>query len=183
MKKIVLIYGLIAGAIVSVMMMITMPFYESGALKFDRGEILGYSTMVVALSLTFFGIKSYRDNQLQGNITFGKGLRVGLLITVIASLAYAISWEITYNAIMKGDFIQMMADKSMEKLKSEGVSEAKIAEAKKQMADFALMYKNPFIRFTFTFVEIAWVGVLISLLSAALLRKKRVTTPSQATNN
>ena len=81
MKKIVLIYGLIAGVIVGAMMMITMPLYESGTLKFDNGEWLGYTTMVIALSMVFFGVKSYRDNHLGGSITFGNALKVGLLIT------------------------------------------------------------------------------------------------------
>jgi hypothetical protein len=54
MKKIILVYGLIAGVIVGAMLLITMPLYESGTLKLDNGEWLGYTTMVVALSLVFF---------------------------------------------------------------------------------------------------------------------------------
>ena len=171
MKKIVITYGLIAGAVVGAMIIITMPLYESGALKMDSGELLGYTTMVIALSLIFFGIKSYRDNQLGGAITFGNGLKVGLLITLIAALVYATSWEITYRN-MKGDFLKMMNEKSVEKMKAEGASEASLAESKKTMDGFAEMYKNPIIRFAITIMEIAPVGILISLLSAALLRKK-----------
>src|SRR4051812_21595851 len=99
MKKIVIIYGLIAGAIVGTMLIITMPLYESGTLNFDNGELLGYTTMVVALSMVFFGVKSYRDNYSGGTITFGQGAKVGLLITLIASLIYAMSWEVSYNTM------------------------------------------------------------------------------------
>jgi leucyl-tRNA synthetase len=173
MRKIVLTYGLISGTIVSAMMMITMPLYESGALKIDRGEIIGYTTMVVALSLIFFGIKSFRDNHLKGSITFGKATTVGLLITLIASLMYATSWEITIKT-MKGDFVKQMTEKAIEKAKQNGDDEKAIANIQKQMDDFAAMYKNPFIRFSITVMEIAPVGILISLLSAAILRRKEL---------
>ena len=171
MKKIVLIYGLIAGVIVGAMMMISMPLYESGTLKLENGEWLGYTTMVIALSMVFFGMKSYRDNHLGGSITFGNALKVGLLITLIAALIYAFSWEIT-RLNMKGDFMTLYGEKQIEKMKIEGATEAALIEAKEKMDDFGLMYKNPFIRFGITLMEIAPVGILISLLSAGLLRKK-----------
>jgi hypothetical protein len=171
MKKIILVYGLIAGVIVGAMLLITMPLYESGTLKLDNGEWLGYTTMVVALSLVFFGVKSYRDNHLNGSITFWIGLKTGLLITAVASVIYVLSWEITYNT-MKGDFTKQMSEKYLERLKKEGVTEAALTEAKNKMADFGAMYRNPFFRMAITFTEIAPVGIIISLLTAALLRKK-----------
>lgn len=171
MKKIVLIYGLIAGAIVGGMLLITMPLYESGTLKIENGEWLGYTTMVVALSLVFFGVKSYRDNHLGGVIKFGNALTVGLLITLISSLMYAVSWEVTYHN-MKGDFMKQYSEKQLEKMKAKGASEAEIVASGKKMAELGEMYKNPIIRFAMTLMEIAPVGILISLLSAALLKKK-----------
>jgi len=177
MRKIVLTYGMIAGAIVSAMMMITMPLYESGTLKIDRGEIIGYTTMVIALSLIFFGIKSVRDSHLKGSITFGKAVTIGLLITLIASLMYATSWEITLKT-MKGDFVKQMTEKAIEKAKQNGDDEKAIANVQKQMDGFAAMYKNPFIRFSITMMEIAPVGILISLLSAAILRRKEFLPPT-----
>jgi hypothetical protein len=171
MKKIILVYGLIAGAIVGAMLLITMPLYESETLNFENGEWLGYTTMVIALSLVFFGIKGYRDNHSGGNITFWSGLKVGLLITLVASLIYALSWEVTYNT-MKGDFIKQMGEKSIEKMKKEGASEASIEVARKKMDDFGVLYRNPLFRFAITLTEIAPVGIVISLLSAGLLRRK-----------
>jgi hypothetical protein len=175
MKKIILVYGLIAGAIVGAMLLITMPLFESGTLKTENGHLLGYTTMVVALSLVFFGIKSFRDNYSNGTITFWSGLKIGLLITLVASVIYALSWEISYHT-MKGYLLKMMNDKSIEKMKKEGASKASLAEAQKQMDDFALMYKNPLFRFPITMLEIAPVGLVISLLSAGLLRRKEFLT-------
>ena len=153
MKRIILTYGIIAGAIVGTMLLITMPLYENGTLHFENGEWLGYTTMVIALSLVFFGIKSYRDNHAYGSISFWNGLKVGLLITLMASVIYALSWEISHNT-MKGDFIKLMSEKSIEKMKKEGASEASLVEQKKKMDDFAVIYKNPIFRFAITLMEI-----------------------------
>jgi len=170
MKRIVMIYGLIAGSIVGAMLIITMPLYKSGVLKLDNGELLGYTTMVIALSLVFFGVKSYRDGHLGGSISFGNALFMGLLITLVASIIYALSWEISYNT-MKGDFIKQMSDSYLEKMMSDGATEAELNETRQEMEEYGIMYKNPVFRFAFTLMEIAPVGIIISLISAGLLRR------------
>jgi len=171
MKKIILTYGLIAGVIVSAMMLISMPLYNKGLISIDYGELIGYTTMVIALSMVFFGIKSFRDNHQNGAITFGKGVKVGLLISVIATLMYAFAWEISYSQ-MADEFTQKMSERHIEKIKADGATEAEVQAAKEKMASFIEMYKNPFVRFGITTMEIFPVGLVISLLSAALLRRK-----------
>jgi len=171
MKKIILTHGLIAGAIVSAMMLISMPLYDKGLISLDYGELIGYTTMVIALSMVFFGIKSFRDNHQNGAITFGKGFKIGLLISVIAALMYAFAWEISYSQ-MSGEFTQKMSERHIEKVKEKGATEAEVQKAKEEMIKFIEMYKNPFIRFGITTMEIFPVGIVISLLSAGLLRKK-----------
>jgi hypothetical protein len=172
MKKIILIYGLIAGSIVAAMMFITMPMYNNGSLDMDSGELVGYTTMVIALSLVFFGIKSYRDNHANGSISFGKGFKVGILITLIACVMYGLAWEVSYSQI--GDeFMIKMNEKYFEDMKAEGATEQELEKAKKEWESFGEMYKNPAFRFVFTmFVEIFPVGLVITLISAGILRKK-----------
>jgi hypothetical protein len=169
MKKIVLIYGLIAGAIVGAMLIITMPMYEKGQLNFENGELLGYTTMVVALSLVFFGVKSYRDNQQGGSISFWKSLQVGLLITLVGSLVYATAWEFSYQT-MPSDYIDKMYSHYMEAKKADGATEAELANLKSQ---FEMYDENFLLRFCITaFMEMFPVGLIISLVTAGLLRKK-----------
>jgi hypothetical protein len=178
MKKVILIYGLIAGAVVGSMMLITMQMYKNGTLNLDKGELLGYTTMVIALSMVFFGVKSYRDNYSKGAISFGKGFQVGILITLVACVIYAITWEVSYSQIGE-DFTKKMKvsyeTKMNEKLKSEGATEAEIEAAKKQNEKMWEMYKSPLFRFVFTaMVEMFPVGLVISLISAGVLRKKEI---------
>src|SRR5574342_409429 len=99
MRKVTLTFGLLAGIIVSVFMVIITGLCKNGTINFNSSDFIGYGSMVIALSMIFFGIKSYRDNYQNGAIKFGKGLRVGALITLIASLMYAASWETFYQTI------------------------------------------------------------------------------------
>lgn len=171
MKKVVLVYGLIGGAIVGGMMFITMPMLTKGTIDFGKGELIGYSTMVIALSMVFFGVKSYRDNQLEGTITFGKGFQVGILITLMASVMYALSWEVVYSMIGQ-EFLQAMNHHYELELRASSATDAEIQKSVSDMASFMEWYKNPLIRFGMTLMEIFPVGLLNTLVSAGLLRKK-----------
>src|SRR2546421_7634576 len=106
MKKTVLIFGLISGAISALMMNLTLPFIDK--IGFDKGEILGYTTIVLSFLMVYVGIRSYRDNVGGGTITFGRALSVGLLITVISCLCYVAVWEVLF---FKFDFMHDFMDK------------------------------------------------------------------------
>jgi hypothetical protein len=86
MRRIVLTFGLIAGAILSAMMLLTLPFHDR--IGFDRALVVGYTTMVLAFLMVFFGVKSYRDNVADGSVTFGRAFKVGLLITAIGTVCW-----------------------------------------------------------------------------------------------
>ena len=93
MRRIVLTFGLISGAVLSAMMAITMVFHDQ--IGFDnKGLILGYTTMVLAFLLVFFGIKAYRDNVGGGVVKFGKAFQVGLFIVLISSACYVATWQV-----------------------------------------------------------------------------------------
>src|SRR5688500_6367485 len=102
MKKTVWVFGLISGAILSVMMLITMPFVFSDSIGFESGMIIGYTTMVLAFLLVFFGVRSYRDNVAGGTVGFGRAFVVGSLIVLIASACYVATWEIIYFKLAPG---------------------------------------------------------------------------------
>ncbi len=184
MRKVTLTYGLLAGAIISILMLLGFALWENGAINFDNSELIGYGSMVIALSMIFFGIKSYRDNYQNGTIKFVKGLQVGALITLIASLMYATAWETCYQTIpeIKNSFMDKYAEHSLDKMKAKGASPVEIEQKAKEMADMAEMYKNPVIRFGITLLEILPVGIVITLVCAAALRKKdRQASPDPVT--
>jgi hypothetical protein len=175
MRKIVLTFGLIAGAILSVMMLLTLPFLDT--IGFEKGEIIGYTTMVLAFLMIFFGVKSYRDNVNHGTVSFGRAFSVGFLIMAVASACYVATWEVIYYKLAP-DFGDKYAAHSLEKLKSSGASDAEVAEMTAQMEQFKEMYKNPLINISITFLEPLPVGLLLTLISAGVLSRKRAPVGS-----
>jgi hypothetical protein len=169
MKKIVLTFGIIAGVIVSVMMFVT--FYE-GFIDIEHGELLGYSTMIIAFSVIFFGIRAHRDKHLGGTIKFGKAFLIGLYITLIASTMYVASWMTISNTYGK-DFMDQYYAKSIEELRQSDQTEEEIEAQIQDMKEFQEMYKNPAVKIGVTYTEILPVGLLISLICAAILKRNK----------
>jgi len=169
MKKTVLVFGLISGAISAAMMWVTLPFVHNGSLK--HSEILGYTTMFLSFLLVFFGIRSYREHVGGGTITFGRGVAVGLLITVISCACYVASWEILYVNFMP-DFMDKYAAQVVGEMHKEGAPAAAVAAKEKQLAAMKEWYKNQLINVAMTFIEPFPVGLLMTLVSAAILRRR-----------
>jgi hypothetical protein len=170
MRKTVLTFGLIAGAILSAMMLVTLPFHD--AIGFDRAEVIGYTTMIVAFLLIFFGIRSYRDNVAGGSVGFGRAFAVGALIALVASICYVATWEVIYFKLAP-DFGTKYQAHVIEKARAKGESQAAIDKKVADAQKFAELYKNPAINAAITFIEPLPVGLIIALVSAGILRRRR----------
>jgi hypothetical protein len=176
MKRIVLVFGLISGGIMAVMLFASMLFIRK--IGFDRAEIVGYTSMVLAFLLVFFGIRSYRENIGNGTISFGRALAVGLLIVLISTVCYVIAWEIVYFNFMH-DFVDKYAAHMVEQVRASGASQADIQAKLQKMKRFKQLYENPFFNAAITFLEPLPVGLIVTLISALILRKrKRPTVPA-----
>lgn len=169
MKKTILIYGFISGGISAVVMLVSALFH-SGTLDFKYGEIIGYSSILLSMLFVYFGIRSFRDKVRDGIISFSKAFQVGILITVISCLCYVITWLFVYHFIMP-DFMDQYAAHMLEKMRMDGASLELIQEKSQEMDQFKAMYQNPLLRFGLTFLEPFPVGVLVTVVSAAVLRK------------
>jgi hypothetical protein len=169
MKKTILTFGLLSGAVSSVMMLATIPFLDR--IGFDRGEILGYTTIVLSFLLVFFGIRSYRE-QAGGAMTFGRAFTVGILITLISCACYVITWEIIYFTLMPG-FAEKYSAYMIEHVKSSGGSPQAIEASVRQMHEFKQMYDKPLMNAAITFTEPFPIGLVVTVISAAVLRKRK----------
>ena len=170
MKKTVLTFGLIAGAILSVMMLVTLPFQD--AIGFERGEVIGYTSMVLAFLLIFFGVRSYRDEVAGGTIPFGRAFAVGAMIAAVASVCYVATWQVIYYRLSP-DFMQKYTAHTIEKARADGEDEEAIAMRKAEMAKYEEMYRNPVINVAITFVEPLPVALIVALVSAGVLSRRR----------
>jgi len=169
MKKTVLTFGLISGAIASLLMFTTMLFADR--IGFDRGLIIGYTTIVVSLLLVPFGIRSYRENVGGGSITFGRAFAVGILITLISCICYVIAWEILYFNFLP-DFAEKYTAYMVAKARAAGASQQAIEATVQDMKNMKGILDNPVLNGAMAFIEPFPVGLIITLVSAAILRKK-----------
>lgn len=170
MKKYVIIFGLIAGIIVSVVMIYSAIFSYKD-LDFENGEVVGYTSMIIAFSFIFIAIKNYRDKNNAGIISFGKAFRLGLFITLIASTVYVLVWLIYYYNFIP-DFMDKYTAQVLKQAKESGASAVELKKQTDQMASMSKMYKNPIFVILFTYMEIMPVGLIISVIAALILKRK-----------
>lgn len=172
MFRIILKYGLIAGLVVGAAL-VGVSLAYGGQPPPDWGMAAGFASMLVALSAVFVGIKRHRDTAGGGVIRFWPAFGLGLAISLVASLIYVAAWELSLVLIDK-DFAAMFAAQMIERAKEKGLTGEALAAAVQSARDFEAMYRNPLLRMPMTFVEIFPVGVLVSLVSALVLRNPRV---------
>lgn len=170
MKKTVWTFGLISGVILSLMMVVTLPFVDT--IGSDKGEIIGYTTMVLSFLLVYFGIRSYRDDVAGGSVSFRRAVAVGALITAVSSLCYVATWEVIYFKFSP-NFAAKMAEASIQNARRSGGSAEEIQRKTAEAQRFVEMYKNPFFNSAITFLEPLPVGLIIALVSAGILRRNQ----------
>ena len=174
MKKTIVTFGLISGIISSVLMCSTLRFLSD----LNHGEkalVIGYTTIVLSFLLVYFGIRSYRDNLAGGAITFGRGFGIGICITLISCVFYVVTWEILYFNFMHGfmdSYFTALIQKAQSAPGTPEAIQAKVAAIRQSQQ----LYDNPLVNSLYTFIEPFPVGVVITLISAAILRKKPQTS-------
>ncbi|HKO54525.1 MAG TPA: DUF4199 domain-containing protein [Thermoanaerobaculia bacterium] len=180
MKRTVLIFGLISGVISSAMMFLTMSLLLRGVISFDNGEVIGYTAIFLSFLLVFFGVRSYRENH-GGTISFGRAFAVGILITLVSCVFYVVSWEIIYFNNMMPDFIEKYSAHEIARARAKGADQTAIAAKRKEMEEMKAALDNPLLNAAYTFMEPLPVGLVMTLVSAGILRKRGGGTPGRAT--
>ncbi len=173
MRKIVLTFGLIAGVVMSTMMVVTIPFADS--MGQGTGMLLGYTGMVLASLLIYVGVRQYRENEGGGQIRFGQAFRVAIGISAIATVCYVFTWELVYRNAYQ-DFGEKYAEMQLEGERKRGATEAELEAKRAELAVFWERYKaNMLLRWGLTSLEPLPVVLLFSLVSAGLLSRKRAS--------
>lgn len=172
MNKLVIKYGAIVGGI-NGLGLVSLIFFDQTNL--DYSEAIGYSLMLVAFYFIYLGVKSYRDDSLNGQITFGKGLQMGLLITLVASVIYVLTWIVVYYRFIP-DFMDKYVAASLEKVKKSGANEIDLTQKMQELEQMKEMYKNPLFMLLITFAEVLPMGILASLIVSLVVRRKAKAT-------
>jgi hypothetical protein len=180
MAKNILVYGLIAGLVVAALMLTSLNYYShcEGNVDYSTSMVIGYASMLVAFSLVYVGIRNYRNKYNGGVISFGKAFKIGLFMVLIASTIYVAAWLIDYYFFIP-DFFEKFSAQEIVKLKASAASQADIDKKTKEMNDMVQMLKNPLANAAMAYVEILPVGLVVTLISASLLRSKKAVMESK----
>jgi Protein of unknown function (DUF4199) len=171
MKNAIIKYGLISGAISATFMFLMTLLLKSYGLGFDNSAIFGYTSMILAMAVIYFGVKAYRDIENDGKVTIGKGFLIGLGIALISCVCYALMWLVVYYNFMP-NFINEYATFCTDKLKASGANAAELAKSQEQMTQLRELYKTPLGIFAITLIEPLPVGIVVALISALILKRK-----------
>jgi hypothetical protein len=158
------------------MMLVTMVFHDE--INPEHSVLIGYTTMVLSFLLIYFGVRSYRDNVAGGRVGFGRAFTVAILIGAVASACYVAAWEV-YFFNYNPDFLTKYQARELARARERGESDAEIA--KRQAADekLARIYQNPIYNSAMTFMEPFPVALVVSLVSAGVLSRRRTTRVGQ----
>lgn len=170
MKKVILTYGLIAGSIVATVLFSTTYIYKNNP-NFELNAVIGFTGMFVAFIFIFLGIKKYRDQYVNGVITFKDAFKIGFLIALIASSIYVTVWLFEYYFLFP-DFMDRYVESALKNLETSNLSKLEIMEQKAELAKYKEWYKNPIMVILMTFMEILPLGTIVALISALILKKK-----------
>ncbi len=178
MGRIILVYGVIAGVTVALLMQLAIKLVPEGG---TTGMVVGFASMIAALSFVFIGVKRYRDVDLGGVIRFLPALGVGFAIAAIGTLFYVAGWEL-YLYLTDYSYMDEFARKAVAQAQAEGKSAAEIAALNEQFAVYKSWYANPLSRWAVTAMEISPIAILMPIISASLLCFSHVL-PAKAARN
>lgn len=171
MKKIILTNGFIAGVIVTLMMVISTIVFKRNP-NCEPSMMIGYAGMLIAFSFVFIGIRNFRNKHNHGFINFGQALQIGLLISLIAATFYVVSWLIEYYFFFP-DFMEKYSAMTIRKLENDPhLTSAELADQVDQIKTMQELYKSPVWVILLTYAEILPLGIVASLISALILKKK-----------
>lgn len=173
MGKKILFYGLVSGGSLTVLFVLSHILFMKNfsAEMWETGEIIGYSSMIIALTAIFFGVKSYRDKVLGGKISFGKAFTLGMGISAISSIIFGIYVYFLYTAIAP-DLSGKMIEVYREKIKTSGQTQEVVTKQLEEFEKEAPMWNNPFLQSFVMLVTVFFIGIIISLITAVILKKK-----------
>lgn len=169
MKKTVLIFGLTSGVVTTGILLATIPYINTAELA--KSDILGYTSILLSVLLVFFGVRSYREKAGGGRLSFGRGVAVGVLITVVSAAVYTGTFEVLYFRLMPG-LGEKYAACVVERARLAGADQKKIEEATEQARVMKNLLDSPVSNVAMTLGVALAIGLASSVAAAAILRKK-----------
>ncbi len=141
-------------------------FYFIGIdIKSKLPQYIGYLILILFIII---GIKSYRDNDLGGHISYGKALGTGTLIAICGGIISAV-FTIIFFTYIAPDMAQKIMDAAQQQMADKGMSEEQIQMAMTYTAKFM----SPGWLFLFSLLGSALMGLIFSLFISIFMKKEQ----------
>lgn len=174
MKKTVLRFGLYASIWSLLLFVLAYVLFFRHTDDYDKREIIGWASIVLSLIFVFVGIKYFRDKINNGYLSFGQGMKLGILITLFPSVIFGI-WSLFYAYYLDPDFNTKYFDSQVEKLRKT-VPANELAARVKEMESFRELNENPAFAFGLMFLSVFLIGLIITIISTFILKRKAKTS-------
>ena len=171
MKRNILVFGAIVGTILTANSIYHVNQVMDNP-NLETNDILGYATMIIIFSISFFGIRNYRNKELNGFISLGKAFKVGALIVLLASTIYVVV-GLMYYYLFVPDFVDKFIEVVINNLTRDGATAEEIAAKSEQMAQFKEMYKNPLFAILISYMEVLPLGLIVAFFNSLILKRKQ----------
>ena len=136
---------------------------------------LGSISYLIMIAGIVMATKTYRDQEQEGFISYGRALGVGTLTSVFAGIISAFFTYLLYTVIDPGLIEKMYA--TME----QAYYEAGMSDSQMEMAmNMAKKFTNPVMMAVFGLLGSAFLGFIFSLITSIFLKKEQDTFESDA---
>lgn len=173
MKKTVLRFGLMSGLVIFVLFLLSYLIFGSST-DYDTREVFGYAAIIISLLFVFFGIRHYRDKENGGLLSFGKGMKVGVLITLMPAIVFGL-FSVIYAEFINPDFTETYYSHYLAELQKTMTPE-KFEVARKEFESQKAMFDNPVFNFLLMFVTVFVIGVIVTVISSLILKRNAGNT-------
>ena len=133
---------------------------------------LGYVAYLILIGGIIWGIKSFRDQEQNGFINYGRALGVGMLTVAFASIIMAIFIYLLYSIIDPG-LIQKGIELARTKLVEKNLNEDQIEMA----INMSKKFMTPAFLAIGTILGYGFLGLIFSLIIAAVMKNEGNTFP------
>lgn len=134
-------------------------------------EVAGYLAMLLAMVFVFLGMRRYRDQVNGGYLSFGEGMRLGLLIASIPAVFFGL-FDLLYTEVINPGWLDDYYHQYIERIRATTEParlEAELAKAAKEKEFFS----NPVMQFLVMGATVFIIGVIVTIISALTLRRSK----------
>lgn len=154
--------GLITGL---ALVIYTLLLYATNNLL-KQNFLLGILNYVILIIGIIVGTRSYRDQALDGFISYGKALGYGVLLCVFTGVVIGLFTYLLYEVIDPG-----LLEKNIKIIQEEMLKSGMSADQVESMTEIQRQFRSPFMMLIGSIFSYSILGLIFSLITSAFLKK------------